>query len=119
MLKSIIASFCLLATLFFSPLSATADVPAFTFADVQAKAQDLARAPYAATPAVPEFLSKMSHADWHTIRFRPEKAVWASEELPFNIQFFHPGLYYDRPVSVHVFDSSSVTPVTFDAAMFQ
>ena len=119
MLNRIIASFCLLAALCFQPLSASAEVPAFTFADVQAKAQDLARAPYAATPSVPEFLTKMSHADWHSIRFRPEKAVWSAEELPFNIQFFHPGLYYDRPVSIHVFDASSVTPVNFDAAMFQ
>ena len=119
MLNRFIASFCLLAALCFQPLSAFADVPAFTFADVQARAQDLARSPYAATPSVPEFLTKLSYADWHAIRFRPEKAVWAAEELPFNIQLFHTGLYYDRPVAINTFDSTTVTPLSFDPSMFQ
>jgi len=120
MLNRFLASLCLLAALCLQPLSSSANtVPAFTFADVQARAQDLARSPYSATPAVPEFLTKLSHAEWHDIRFRPEKALWASEELPFNLQFFHPGLYYDRPVSINIFDSATVTPVAFDASLFQ
>ena len=45
MLNRIIATLFLLTALSLQPLSASAEVPAFTFADVQAKAQDLARAP--------------------------------------------------------------------------
>ena len=119
MLNRFMISFCLLAALCLQPFAASAAVPAFTFADVQAKAQDLARAPYAPSPSVPEFLTKLSYAEWHDIRFRPEKALWAAEELPFNIQFFHSGLYYDRPVSIHVIGSDSAEPVAFDPSMFQ
>ncbi len=115
----IIVSLCLFAVLSVLPSSASAEVAAFTFADVQAKAQDLARAPYSEVKQVPDFLAKMTPDEWHDIRFRPEKALWAAEDLPFNIQFFHPGLYYDRPVRVHIIGAQDVAPVAFDPGMFQ
>ncbi|MBQ4615148.1 MAG: glucan biosynthesis protein G [Mailhella sp.] len=119
MLHRLLVLICLLASLGCLPLSVSAAVPAFTFADVQAKAQDLARAPYVPPLPAPEFLTKLSPADWHAIRFRPEKALWAAEDLPFSVQFFHPGLYYDRPIRISVFNETSVEPVSFDPALFQ
>ncbi|MBR3881609.1 MAG: glucan biosynthesis protein G [Mailhella sp.] len=117
MLTRLISLLCLLVV--FSAAPARAMVPAFTFADVQAKAQDLAAHPYAEGPSIPDFLAKLSHGDWSNIRFRPDKALWAADELPFNVQFFHPGLYYNRPVRIHVINSESVTDVAFSSAMFQ
>ncbi|MBQ8664385.1 MAG: glucan biosynthesis protein, partial [Mailhella sp.] len=119
MLYHVIVSVFLLTVLSVLPASAAAPVAAFTFADVQARAQDLARAPYAAVKPVPDFLAKMTPAEWHDIRFRPEKALWAAEDLPFNVQFFHPGLYYDRPVRIHIIGAQDVSKVAFDSAMFQ
>ena len=117
-----LSAFCtalvMLAALSFLPSGAMA-VSAFTFADVQAKAQDLARTPYAASAPVPEFLAKLSLEEWNAIRFRAEKALWAAEELPFTVQFFHPGLYYDRPVNIHIVGETSVDAVPFDSSLFQ
>ena len=92
---------------------------AFCFADVQAKAQDLAHNGWTDAPAAPEFLVKLNYAEWSGIRYRKEKAVWADEGLPFNLEFFHQGLYYDRPVKMHIVDDSGVSDIAFDPSLFQ
>ena len=110
MFHRMIFSFCLLAALFAAPLSAGAAAP-FAFADVQAKAQDLAGTKYVPTTPVPEFLTKLNYGEWSGIRYLPEKALWAEDNLPFTVQFFHPGLYYDRTVRVHIVNDEGVEDV--------
>ena len=118
MFHRMISSFCLLAALLATPLCAEAVAP-FTFADVQAKAQDLAGTKYVPITPVPEFLTKLNYQEWSSIRYLPEKSLWAEEALPFTVQFFHPGLYYDRPVRVHVVNDESVEDIAFDSSLFQ
>jgi glucans biosynthesis protein len=67
---------------------------------------------------VPEFLLKLSYDEWREIRFDPEQALWRREKLPFAVQYFHPGLYYDRTVKIHVADSSGIHTVPFSPGMF-
>ncbi|WP_298068047.1 glucan biosynthesis protein G [uncultured Mailhella sp.] len=107
----------LLVAFAFSPVGARAS--AFSFADVQAKAQDLANTAYTTPTPVPEFLTKLTYPEWSSIRCLPEKAIWAGEELPFTVQFFHPGLYYDRTVRIHLVDGETIEDVAFDPALFQ
>lgn len=118
MFHRMIISFCLLAALFAEPLPAGAAAP-FTFADVQAKAQDLAGTAYVPATPAPEFLTKLNYDEWSSIRYLPEKALWAEEGLPFTVQFFHPGLYYDMPVRMHVVNSDGVEDISFDTSLFQ
>ena len=118
MFHRMILSFCLLAALLAEPFSARAAEP-FTFADVQARAQDLASTAYVPTTPVPEFLTNLNYDEWSSIRYLPEKALWAEEGLPFTVQFFHPGLYYDLPVRVHVVNSDGVEDIAFDPSLFQ
>src|SRR5690606_39311557 len=65
---------------------------AFTFADVTARAQQLAARPYQPPAPIPQWLHELSYDQWRDIRFRPEHALWRGEGLPFEVQFFHPGL---------------------------
>lgn len=118
MFHRMIVFFCLLAALFTVPCNAGA-AASFTFADVQAKAQDLAGTKYTPTPAVPEFLTKLNYGEWSSIRYLPEKALWTDESLPFTVQFFHPGLYYDRPVRIHIVNGDTVEDVAFDTSLFR
>lgn len=64
-----------------------------------------ARQPFHSPRAnLPDFL-KADHLDYdkyRLIRFRPERALWASDKLPFEIEFFHPGYLYEEPV--HIFE---------------
>lgn len=97
------------------------DVPAtpFGLADVAARAERLAGEPFDdPREHVPEWLSKITYDQWRDIRFRPERALWRSERLPFTVQFFHLGLYYDHPVTVNVIDATGVRPVEFSPRDF-
>jgi hypothetical protein len=44
---------------------------------------------------------KMTYDQWWDIRFRPNQALWRGDDLPFQVQLFHPGLYFDRTVVVN------------------
>ncbi len=92
---------------------------AFGFDDVIARARKLAQEPFQAPPpAVPRWLLDITYDQWRDIRFRPEDALWRDSRSPFQVQFFHPGLYYDRVVAINVVNSSGVHPVPFSPSQF-
>jgi glucans biosynthesis protein len=91
----------------------------FDFPDVVSRAQQLSEASYE-DPAgkVPRWLLDITYDQWRNIRFRPERALWRENPSSFQVQFFHPGLYYDRPVTIHVVDAEGVHPVAFSPSQF-
>jgi glucans biosynthesis protein len=94
-----------------------ADAGAFGFEEVAKKAQELAAAPYRDTRGgVPDWLVQLSYDQWRDIRFRPDRALWRGS--PFQVQFFHLGLFYDRPVRIDVVDGAKVEPVEFSPSLF-
>lgn len=105
-------------------LALTAGLPpdgarAFTLDDVVVKAEQLAREPFAVPPGqVPDWLLKIDYDQWRDIRFRPQRSLWRDAQLPFQLQFFHPGLYYDRTVAINVVDAAGVRPVEFSTDQF-
>ncbi len=113
----ILLALCLAAAGLLAPLPSDAAMP-FGFADVQAAAQDRAQKPWADAPVAPEFLVKLNYDEWSAIRYRKEKAVWADEELPFTLEFFHQGLYYDRPVKMHIVEEGGIKDVACDTSLF-
>jgi glucans biosynthesis protein len=91
----------------------------FTRQEVVDKARQLSQTPFVpAQGEVPQSLLDLSFEAWHDIRYRPEKALWKKEKLPFQIRFFHPGLLYDRLVAVNIVDKGVAEPIPFDPAMF-
>jgi periplasmic glucans biosynthesis protein len=94
---------------------------AFDLNDAARLAEGLAKEPFhEAKNQVPEWLLKITYDQWRDIRFRPDKALWTGQRLPFQIQFFHPGLYYNRTVAMNVVDpkGGGVHPVTFSPSQF-
>jgi periplasmic glucans biosynthesis protein len=92
---------------------------AFDLEDVAAMAQKLAQQPYRDPKgAVPDWLLKITYDQWRDIRFRPDRALWRDQGLPFQVQFFHPGLYYDRTVAINVVDEQGSHPVPFSPDRF-
>ncbi len=95
--------------------------PAFDLDDVAARAATLAGEPYAERPKkVPDWMlvGSLTYDQWRDIRFRPDQALWKEKNLPFQVQFFHPGLYYDRTIQVHTIDADGVHPVPFSPERF-
>ena len=91
----------------------------FGFDDVAAKAKHLSEKTFEAPKArVPEWLGKITYDQWRDIRFRADQTLWRDKGLPFQVQFFHPGLYYDRTVKVNVVDGGSVHLQDFSPSQF-
>ena len=93
---------------------------AFGLEDVVQRARKLAASAYAdPRGGVPQWLLDLNYDQYRDIRFRPERALWRDRDLPFSLQFFHPGFYYDRAVSIHVVSrSGAVSPVAFSPDQF-
>lgn len=112
--SALAALFCLLL----GPRSADAR-SGFNFGNIIAKASAAARAPYEdPSEKIPDFLLKLDYDHWRDIRFRKEKALWQTDGLPFTVEFFHPGFYYNLPVAINVVTGSHVRPIRFSPDLF-
>jgi glucans biosynthesis protein len=92
----------------------------FSFQSVVQEAKKLSEKPYKSPKGeVPDPLLAINYDQWRDIRFRPEKSVWRKEGLPFTLQFFHPGLYYDRTVGFcTITPKGEVKPIPFSKDLF-
>jgi glucans biosynthesis protein len=100
-------------------LGAPAVAAAFDLDDVAKKAQDLAAGKFEDPRGhVPDWLQQLTYDQWRDIRFRPAAALWHDRGSAFEVQFFHPGLFYDRPVRISVVDAKGVKQVDFSPSLF-
>jgi glucans biosynthesis protein len=92
----------------------------FDHADVVARAEALAAQPWRERPTVPAWMLRgsMSYDQWRDIRFRPDHALWRDRKLPFEVQLFHPGLYFDRSVRVNVVEGGEARELPFSTELF-
>lgn len=99
---------------------ASASEPVFGMADVEAKARALAESEFENPDGkVPAFLLDISYDQWRKIRFKPDSSLWRNEDSLFEAQFFHPGLFYNRLVSINVVQNGKAEKLTFSPDMFE
>lgn len=113
-------SFATLATLLAGLcLSAAVQAAPFGFDAVAQRAEQLAKKPYQPPKAVPKVLHDLTYDELRDIRFKPERALWRKEKLPFELMFFHLGKYQVQPVSINeVLPDGSVRHVAYDPRDF-
>ena len=78
-----------------------ADAAAVDFEAVSAQARALAAKPYearAAQPPIPAELAALDYDQTRDIRFKPARALWRGDGLPFELMFFHLGGHHREPV---------------------
>ncbi len=89
----------------------------FGLDDVAALAARSAAGPYRdtgdAATTVPAALSGLGYDAMRDIRWRPERALWRDQGLPFELQFFHVG-GGRQPVQVNQIVDGRVQPVRYD-----
>jgi glucans biosynthesis protein len=91
----------------------------FDLDQVAATAEKLAEAPWKDPRGeVPKWLLDLPYDRWRDIRFRPDHALWRGGEQRFTAQFFHLGLFYDRPVAINVVDANGTHPMPFSPSDF-
>jgi len=66
----------------------------------------------------PSWMREITYDQWRDIRFKPERALFLDKNLPFTVQFFHPGFFYDRSVKVNVVTDKGVASVPFSPDQF-
>lgn len=101
-------------------LGGSTAVQAFGFEDVANRARQLAGQPYQPAPAkLPVELRNLSYDQYRDIRFKPEKALWRKDALPFELMFFHLGKFNTEPVRIHEIDGKgNVKKLAFDRSDF-
>src|SRR5579862_5032043 len=64
----------------------------FDYAKLKGLARSLADAPYKPPSGkIPPAIAKLDWDQWQSISFRQEHALWANDDLPFRVRFFHLG----------------------------
>ncbi|MES2885109.1 MAG: glucan biosynthesis protein G [Pseudomonadota bacterium] len=100
-------------------LSMPAQAAPFGFEDVAARAQKLSQQDYIApTNDLPKELKELDYDQYRDIRFRPAQSIWRKQNLPFELQLFHPGLYYNAPVKISFVANGRPAPLQFNADFF-
>jgi glucans biosynthesis protein len=92
---------------------------AFGFPDVALQAKKLAQSNYK-KPAnnLPKSIENLSYDQYRDIRFDTDKSLWRNAKLPFEVAFFHQGLFYDHPVKINEIVGNSARPLKFDPHAF-
>jgi len=91
----------------------------FDFEVLRYRASQLASQPYAPRPTrVPEWLQKLNYDEHRDIRFRPDQAWWKRDDLPFQLQFFHPGFIFKQTVQVSEVRDGREYPIPFESRLF-
>jgi glucans biosynthesis protein len=92
---------------------------AFGFEDVAGHARRLAELPYK-TPNVdlPRELKALDYDRFRDIRYKPDRAYWRDAKLPFELAFFHLGLYFDKPVRINEVVGDRAREIRFDPELF-
>ena len=74
---------------------------AFSFDEVAEQAQLQARQPYrTSSRKAPAQLQALTYDQYRDIRFRPDRALWRADKLPFEVMFFHLGKFQKYPVRI-------------------
>jgi len=106
-------------SIFFATPLFAADKAAFGHQSVVDLARKLSTTPFSPSKnKVPQFLRDLTSDQWREIQYRQEKGLWSNTGLPFQVQFFHPGLLYDRLVKINIVNRGEVTPLPFDPQAF-
>jgi len=106
---------CLCRVTVWLALAAPLLAHAFGFDDVAARAKAESQAPYRAPAATaPADLKALTYDQYRDIRFKPERALWRQDGLPFELMFFHIGKFQTLPVSINEIGPNGVRHIGFD-----
>jgi glucans biosynthesis protein len=100
-------------------VSARPEAVEVNFDYVVQKAQERAQKPFRSPRVdVPDVLRDLTYDNYREIEFRHDHALWAAEDLPFRLEFFHLGYYYQEPVHLHEFTATHTQPIPYSQEFF-
>lgn len=91
---------------------------AINYEDVVKRAKSEASKSWKQPREIPRFMRELSYSQYQDIRFNPDKSVWKESGSNFQVMLVPPGLFYTRPVQIHVVDAKGVKTLPFDRKLF-
>lgn len=91
----------------------------FDYASLKGQARALASGPYRvhAGPR-PAALESLNWDQYQSIGYRKDHALWAGQDNRFLAQFFHMGLYFKKPVTMHEVADGQAREIKYNPGMF-
>jgi glucans biosynthesis protein len=91
----------------------------FSAGDVQKQARALAAEKFV-RPRIdlPKQLQELSFDQYRDIRFKRERALWASEKTPFRLDLLHRGFLFKEPVAIYVVADRTAQRVAYAPDFF-
>ncbi|RLJ41492.1 glucans biosynthesis protein [Litoreibacter meonggei] len=86
---------------------------------LKAEAQRLAGEDYAPMPEVPETWKNLTYDQYKALVFNTKKALWSDTDRAFQMDFFHPGLYFPRPIEINIVEGATARKLGFDLSLFK
>ena len=90
-----------------------AEMP-FDPGQVVQRARDMARMKYHARAEVPQDWRDLSYEHYRMIWPRHDRSLWHGTDRSYEVDFFHPGNFFPRPVTMNVVENGVARPVAFD-----
>ena len=113
-----LAATLLAAAVLTQPLVRADDMP-FDFEVLQYRAKSLAAKAYVPrVTRVPKSLQDLNYDQYRQIRFDATRTWWKREQLPFQLQFFHPGFIYNKTIQITELDQGSESLIEFSPKLF-
>jgi len=83
-----------------------------------ARARKMATEVYTPMPEVPAAWRDLTYDEYKSLWFNTKKALWSGTDRPIQMDFFHPGLYFPRPVEINIVEEGQSQALAFDISLF-
>ena len=93
-------------------------VQAFSRDWLLAEAERVSKTDYKPMGEVPQDWRDLTYDEYRRIWFNTKKALWRDEARPYQVDFFHPGLYFPRPVEISIVEGGEAQALAFDYDLF-
>ncbi len=91
----------------------------FTRSTVTEMARALAKKPFEPPSSdLPDSIKNLTYDQYRAIYFRPDKAIWADEKLPFQVQLLPRGFYFKEKIEVATVDDGRAHHVAYSPDMY-
>lgn len=96
----------------------SASAGSFGREQVIALAADMAKSDYTPRPQVPKDWQDLTYEQYKSIWFRHTAALWRDTDASYNVDFFHPGLYFPQAITIDQVVDGTAQLVPFDLSAF-
>jgi periplasmic glucans biosynthesis protein len=67
---------------------------------------------------LPKPLQELGYDQYREIRFKPERAIWSSEGLPFIVEHLHRGFLFKEPVAIYLVADGQAQRMVYSPDLF-